>query len=250
MTGNKLFGEKSAAGNDDAHANYQTDFRTDYHSLQDKSYKGFMDSELSDYKSLLRKEKREQRRRNRTGRKVAAAIGAAAAALGPPVFADGMPPETGIPNDGYVDIVVMDFENGSTYSSSNYNPSGLSKSISAAIAARLATDESDNIRIVSPRKLMGVLSKYNLSLEDFYRNPFCLEQRGERVIDGFIEGSYSVRIEGNGGIYLTVDSGFVPMSSGMVEETQLARGTHLEENLVVGRIVDQIKADLARGDYD
>ena len=100
--------------NPNGEVNYGSRISRDYHREQDDSYRSYMDSDMREYKALMKQERSEQRRRNKTARKVALAIGAAAAAVGAPAlaFADGPAQyQTGVPNDGYVDIVILPFEN-------------------------------------------------------------------------------------------------------------------------------------------
>ncbi len=201
---------------------------------QDSAYRKHVNSELSNYVN-------EQRNVDMTGKKVAVLIGAAASMLAVPVFADGMPSDyqTGIPNDGYVDIVVMDFDNGTS------DPDqGLTKLIPRLIAKDLTGDA--RIRIVSPWKLKGKLSKYGLTLDDFYRNPFCLEERGERVIDGFVDGVFYYHSNGPSR-EVVIESAYTTMNPGIQEETQTGIGTTTE---AARQVVDDLRVDLANDAYD
>ena len=155
------------------------------------------------------------------------------------LFADDQV-RTGVPNDGYVDIVITDFEDGSFYQMNNYDTEGLSKTLPAMIISRL--QGNDKIRVLSKRSLSSMLREHGLTLQDFDEDPyFCLDKI--EGIDGILTGTYSLLHDGRRP-YIRVDSRYIDKDSALVEETQTVEGGLHSIALIVNDLVEELEDDL------
>jgi hypothetical protein len=173
--------------------------------------------------------------------KDATLIAGAGASVFAPMAAGADEVKTGIPNDGYIDVAIMDFEDGSTLVKDGYDTSGLSKSIPAMIIRYL--DDIEGFRIIEEARLETILNKYGFTLSDFKENPYmCLEKM--EGVDGIITGTYSLFRDQYASDTLRIDSRYIDRQTKTVQETQTARGRPGQVEDIVEDLSDEIAHEL------